>query len=142
MTNEGRAPQITTQASAGLFLAGRVLAALAFMSMALGQIIHYEDACSAAKNLGMPLAHAYVALSILLQFSGSVLLALGLRARIGVSLLIASLLPALWLFMDPLSNRVYLSGAIAALGGLLPYLALGPGPWSMDNLYHTLSKER
>jgi uncharacterized membrane protein YphA (DoxX/SURF4 family) len=139
MRNEGGAPQLPAEFSAALFLCGRVLLALAFMALALGQIIHFEDACAAAANLGMPLAKAYIVLSALLQFFGSMLLALGMRTRIGTLLLAASLLPALWMFMDPASNRIYLAGALSALGGLLPFFASGPGAWSMDALYPAFS---
>ncbi|MFA5160931.1 MAG: DoxX family protein [Elusimicrobiales bacterium] len=123
-----------------VLLAGRLLAALAFLAVSLGQALHYGDACAAARSLGMPWADVYVAAASAMQFAGGLMLGLGWRARLGAAFLSASLLPAVWMFTLPAANRLYLAGALAALGGLMPYLVTGAGPYSLDNLRRVLSK--
>ena len=140
MHHDGRTPQFSNTA-AYAFLAGRVLAALAFLALALGQLMHFEDAARSAGALGMPMSQSYIALNILLEMGGSIALALGYRARLGAALLAVSLLPSLWLFADAAANRVFLAGTLAALGGLLPYIVLGAGPYCLDGVYRALKGE-
>ena len=130
-------PHIQMSASANvLFLAGRTFAALSFMALALGQVFHFPDAVSAAQSLGMPAADLYVTMSSAMQFTGSLMLGLGYRARLGAVILAASLLPTIWLFCDASANRLYLAGVFAALGGLLPYVAMGSGHYGIDGMRH------
>jgi putative oxidoreductase len=138
--NEGRASQFNTFSSVA-FLTGRLIAALAFMSLSIGQTLHFADASRSAGALGMLAPQFFVAAEIVFQAAGSIMLAIGYRARFGAALLAISLVPSIWLFADAAANRLYLAGALAALGGLLPYIALGAGPYCLDSVYRSIQGE-
>jgi len=127
--------------ASALLLAGRVLIALAFMSVALGQIFHYEDVVSMLSSR-MPAAGFFIVVMVLCEFFGAASLAVGFFTRTGAGVLLASLVPFLILFYSSAANKVFMAAAFAFAGALLPYLAVGPGPLSLDQVKKTEAKPR
>jgi len=121
-------------AASAIFLAARALMAVAFMSLALGGFAHFEELCGALSALGAAAPQKGCAAALAVYFFGAVSLGLGFKARLGALLLACGLLPAAWILLTSRANPIFLLAALAALGGVLPFIAAGAGNYSLDEL--------
>jgi putative oxidoreductase len=120
-------------------LLGRTLLASIFAASALIKLVstgEVRDVLIAHYLETSPeIGTALVLGSGLLELLGALLLLLGYRTRLGVALLVASLIPATFLYhlsMGEENQIVHLFKNVSILGGLLLVWAFGPGDLSLD----------
>jgi len=120
-------------------LVGRTLLASIFVASALTKIVSAEDVRDVLIAHYLPASPAVgIALVVgsgLLELLGAALLLLGYRARFGVALLVAALIPATFVYhfsMGEENQIVHLLKNVSILGGLILVWAFGPGDLSFD----------
>ncbi len=112
-------------------LVGRLLLATWFVVELIDKIRRFDGWVEVVAKAGMPAPAAEMALVVVLLAVGSLSLVLGYRIRVGVGCLLLFLLPTALLFESP-------SGAVKAAsiaGGLVLLGAVGPGAWSLEQLW-------
>jgi putative oxidoreductase len=121
--------------------AGRVLLALVFLLAGTLRLAEFADVLQALADHGLPLAVVWLILLIALEAVGGLSLLIGYHTRVGVLLLLVAvgLDLTLGLFEPPPMATVgwaaaLLDSPLAIVGGLLILLAVGPGPWAVDEL--------
>jgi putative oxidoreductase len=121
--------------------AGRVLLALVFLLAGTLRLAEFAEVLQALAEHGLPLAVVWLTLLIGLEAVGGLALLIGFHTRAGVLLLVAAigLDLTLGIFEPPPMATVgwaatLLDSPLAILGGLLILLAVGPGPWAVDDL--------
>jgi len=117
-----------------LLLLGRIFLSLPFLTIGFGQIVHFEDSCGIIRLLGFSYAPAICFLGIFLTLTGSFLLISGYKSRSGAVLLAAALIPATFLLHFSAEQKINLLRNLAILGGLMSFMAFGPGDWSLDGI--------
>lgn len=115
-----------------LLLLGRILISLPFFTVGFGQIVHFKDACGIIRLLGLPYAEGICVLGIVLNLAGSILLVSGCKFRVGAVLLAAAILPATFLLHFSAEQKINFLRNMAILGGLMSFMAFGPGDLSLD----------
>jgi len=120
---------------------GRVLLALVFLLAGTLRLAEFAEALQALAEHGLPLAAVWLTLLIVLDAAGGLSLLIGFHTRVGVLLLLAAIGLDLLLgvFGPPPMATVgwaaaLLDSPLAIVGGLLILLAVGPGPWAVDEL--------
>ena len=121
--------------------AGRVLLALVFLLAGTLRLTEFVEVRRAVAEHGLPLAALWLTLSIGLEAVGGFSMLIGYQTRVGTLLLIVALgLDFMFGFFEPppLASvswaATLLDSPLAILGGLLLLLAVGPGPWALDEL--------
>lgn len=71
-------------------------------------------------------------MGIILNLAGSILLVSGYKSRAGAVLLAATILPATFLLHFSAEQKINFLRNMAILGGLMSFMAFGPGNWSLD----------
>lgn len=113
---------------------GRFLMAALFLFSAYGKITGFAGSVGFAASVGMPLPEIAIALAIVFELVGAVLLILGWQARIGAGLLVIFTLLATVYFHNPFVKGDELINALknlAIVGGLLMVVSSGPGAYAM-----------
>jgi putative oxidoreductase len=129
-------------ASASLSVAsllGRIALAVLFLSSAVAHSVFWSASVQETIAGGIPAPVASLTLGLGLEYVGGVMVLLGLRTRIGATLLIVFMVFATAYFKDfwssatpdPAQIQAFLVN-VAVIGGLLILLASGPGPISLD----------
>lgn len=121
-------------------LAGRVLLLAIFLPSAWNKATAFSATADRMADQGVPLAAATLVFALVLEIVGSLLVLLGLRARLGAAMLALFLVPvtltmhAYWAFPpeEQMSQQVHLLKNISILGGVLMVLAHGSGRLSLD----------
>jgi putative oxidoreductase len=113
---------------------GRILLALMFVLAGLNKISGYSGVQGYMDSMGVPgaLLPAVIALEIL----GGVLLMLGWHTRLNAFLLAGFTIVATAIFHSNLGDQtqmLFFMKNLAITGGLLLVVALGAGPYSIDN---------
>jgi len=121
-------------AASSALLVGRLMVGLAFMALALGQIKYYSEFRDAMVFVSIPFAGTYCAVSLGLNFAGSVLFVLGFYARVGAALLFLSVLPMLAGLVFSSANSLCLAACLAVAGGLIPYAVFGGGEYGLKDV--------
>lgn len=115
-----------------LLLLGRILISLPFFTVGFGQIVHFKDSCGIIRLLGLPCAEGICIFGIVLNLAGSILLVSGYKFRVGAVLLAAAILPATFLLHFSAEQKINFLRNMAILGGLMSFMAFGPGDLSLD----------
>jgi len=121
-------------------LAGRVLLSAIFLTSGISHILQWRASTDLMQQKGVPLPNLLLALAILCLLLGGISVLIGLRARLGATLLILFLIPTTLVFHGDWTAGT--SGAndellhfmknLGLLGGLLMVLAFGAGGFSID----------
>lgn len=132
------------QSQAGLPFLARILISLIFIMSGIGKILDFSGALFALKQVGVYQgAEAYIAIALLIELIGGLLILLGWYTRIGCFLLMIFLLPTTLLFhafwrVDGASAALQFSLFLKNLviyGALILLQSYGPGRWSLDALW-------
>ena len=128
--------------TAGLLaLLGRVaICAIFFLSAVANKIPNFQKVSEHMADKGIPAAGFALALAIALILLGSISVVIGFKARWGALLLLVFLVLATFYFhdfwnMDGESLRVQqimFMKNLSLAGTMLLIMAMGAGPWSMD----------
>lgn len=123
-----------------LALAGRILLALLFISAGVDKLIGFEGSVVYADSVGIPMPKVAVVLGLLVEIVGGLALLIGWGTR-WAAIVLALLVLATGFFLYSFWNapaaqaglqQVLFYKSLAVIGGLLAFVAFGPGSLSAD----------
>lgn len=127
---------------APLAILGRLcLVAIFALSAISNKIPNFSDVAKGMASAGIPFPAVALAGAIVFLLVGSVLVAIGYRARFGALLLFLFLVPATYYFHAPWTaatpdestqQMIHLLKNLGLMGAMLLIMAAGPGPGSLD----------
>lgn len=113
----------------------RALIAALFLYAGFGKMTGFAMTSKYMESAGLPSFPSFVALVILVEFGGAVLLLLGYRTRFACAMLILFTLAATFVFHADFTapnQLVMFLKDVAIIGGLVSVMASGAGAWSFD----------
>lgn len=119
---------------------GRVLLGLIFLMSGFGKITGFAGQVAYAAKSGVPLAEVAIAVSIVAEIGGALMIMLGWKARIGAAILFVWMIPvslymhAFWGIEDATWKQIHtimFMKNLAMMGGMLLIMGLGSGPKSL-----------
>jgi len=127
-------------------LIGRILLALIFVLSGFGKVMHFSGTEQMMTAHGIPAADALLALTILVELGGGLLIVAGFQARWAALIVFLWLLPVTWVFhvkayelamqqrqlMMIQAQWANILKNIAIEGGLLVLASFGAGRFSVD----------
>ncbi len=137
----------STQGAAALL--ARVLISVIFLVSAFGKVTHPKETIGYIQSRGLPVAHAGLPVAVLAETLGGLSVLVGFRPRAGASLLLAFLVVVtltfhnFWTYppADQQMQSIQFLKNTAIMGGLLMVLALGAGPWTLDQRLRTARRQ-
>ncbi len=115
-------------------LAGRLFLALIFIVSGYGKITGWDGTLGFMASKGIPLTSFLLALTIIIELGGGLLIALGLYARWAALAVFLFIIPATLVFhpfwSDP-SQMINFMKNLAIMGGMLYIMNFGSGPYSI-----------
>lgn len=129
-----------------LALAGRILMAWLFVPAGFGKIAGFSGAVGYAAAMGMPMPEVGVAVGLLIELVGGILLLIGFMTRPAAMVLAFFTLVASFIFHaywsvpadQAMMQQLLFNKNIAVVGGLLAFAAFGAGGWSVDAKRHRM----
>lgn len=123
-----------------LALVGRILLAVLFVPAGLGKITDFAGSVGYATAMGLPLPTAGVAMGLVIELVGGLALLVGFGTRFAAlalavfSLTAAAFFHAYWAVPveQQMMQQLMFFKNLAIAGGLLAFVAFGPGAWSVD----------
>ena len=123
-----------------LALVGRILLALLFVPAGFGKIAGFSGAVGYATSVGLPLPEVGVAVGLLIELVGGLMLLVGFMTRPAAVLLAFFTLVASFFFHaywslpadQAMMQQLMFNKNLAISGGLLAFAAFGAGRWSLD----------
>jgi putative oxidoreductase len=125
-----------------LAVLGRVcLVAIFALSAVSNKIPNFSKVAQNMASVGVPLPTVALAGAIVFLLAGSILVAVGYRARLGALLLLLFLIPATYYFHAPwkagtpgeaMPQMIHLLKNLGLMGAMLLIMAAGSGPGSFD----------
>lgn len=123
-----------------LALVGRILLAWLFVPAGFGKIAGFSGAVGYATSVGLPLPEVGVAVGLLIELVGGLMLLVGFMTRPAAVLLAFFTLVASFFFHaywslpanQAMMQQLMFNKNIAISGGLLAFAAFGAGRWSLD----------
>lgn len=123
-----------------LALVGRILLAWLFVPAGFGKIAGFSGAVGYATSVGLPLPEVGVAVGLLIELVGGLMLLVGFVTRPAAVLLAFFTLVASFFFHaywslpadQAMMQQLMFNKNIAISGGLLAFAAFGAGRWSLD----------
>ena len=116
-------------------LVGRTFLALVFIIAGFGKITGWEGTLGYMASKGLPMTEALLALTILIELGGGLLLLLGFQARWAALALFLFLIPVTLIFhpfwADPEQYNAFMKN-LAIMGGMLYIMTFGSGPYSLQ----------
>lgn len=123
-----------------LSLIGRVLMAWLFIPAGFGKIAGFSGSVAYASAMGLPMPEIGVAIGLVIELVGGILLLIGFMTRPAALALAFFTLVASFFFHaywslpadQAMMQQLMFNKNIAVVGGLLAFAAFGAGGWSMD----------
>lgn len=123
-----------------LALIGRILMAWLFIPAGFGKIAGFSGAVGYAASVGLPLPEVGVAVGLLMELLGGILLLIGFMTRPAALVLAFFTLVASFFFHaywslpadQAMMQQLLFNKNVAVVGGLLAFAAFGAGSWSVD----------
>ncbi|MDA1108097.1 MAG: DoxX family protein [Proteobacteria bacterium] len=116
-------------------LVGRILLALVFILAGFGKLTGWDGALGYMASKGIPMTEVILALTILIELGGGLMLALGFQARWAALAIFLFLIPVTLIFhpfwADPEQMNSFMKN-IAIMGGMLYIMTHGSGPYSLQ----------
>lgn len=120
-------------------LVGRALMAAIFIVSGFGKIAGFAGTSGYMASKGLPFVPVLLALTIIIELGGGLMLLLGLKARWAATVLFVFLIPVTLVFhafwtADAASlqvQQIMFMKNLAIMGGLLYVAAFGAGPYSL-----------
>jgi putative oxidoreductase len=121
-------------------LVGRILLAVLFLVSGFGKITGFEGTAGYMGKLGLPMPQVLLAITIVIEVAGGIMLAVGYKARWAALAFFLWLIPVTFVFhkfwgIDAalVSNQMnHFLKNVAIMGAMLIVFAMGPGAWSLD----------
>lgn len=123
-----------------LALVGRILLAYLFIPAGFAKIGGFAGSVGYAASVGMPLPEVGVAVGLVVELLGGILLLVGWQTRWTAAalafftLVAAVMFHAYWALPadQAMMQQIMFNKNLAITGGLLAYVAFGAGAWSVD----------
>lgn len=123
-----------------LALVGRILLAYLFIPAGFAKIGGFAGSVGYAASVGMPLPEVGVAVGLVVELLGGILLLVGWQTRWTAAalafftLVAAVMFHAYWALPadQAMMQQIMFNKNLAIAGGLLAYVAFGAGAWSVD----------
>lgn len=130
----------TTSLQDTLALVGRILLALMFVPAGFGKIGGFTGTVGYATSVGLPLPEVGVAIGIVIELIGGLMLLVGFRTRWAALALAVFTLVASFFFHNywampeaqQMMQRLMFMKNLSIVGGLLAFAAFGAGRFSVD----------
>lgn len=130
----------TTSSQDAMALAGRALIALLFVPAGFSKIGGFSGTAGYIASKGLPMPELGVAIAIIVELGLGLMLLAGWRTRLAALGLAVFTVAATFIFhnfwampaeMVTQQQQAFFKN-IAVVGGLLAFMAFGPGGWSLD----------
>ena len=117
-------------------LVGRIALALIFIVSGFSKIAGFAGTAGFMAKAGLPMPEVLLALTILIELGGGLLIAVGYNARWAALAIAAFIVPVTLVFHNPVgadqTNMIMFMKNISIIGGMLFVYAFGPGAFSID----------
>lgn len=121
-------------------LLGRILLSVIFLWSGFGKITGFAGTAGYMASKGLPMVEVLLALSIVIEIGGALMIILGWKARLAAAALFLWMIPVTLMFhnfwaMPPDQVQMQMINFfknLAIMGGLLMVLGCGSGPYSVD----------
>lgn len=121
-------------------LGGRILISLIFITGGYQKIGGWSHTAAMMSAKKMPAVPFFLAMTILLEAGGGLLLAAGYQAHVVAGILGLFMIPVTFLFhnywafdgMERMMQKISFMKNLAIIGGLFVISAFGAGGWSLD----------
>ena len=131
--------QTTAFQPVGLLI-GRILLALIFILSGFGKITGFAGAVGYMASKGLPVPELLLIPTILIEFGGGLMIAVGYKTRWAALAILLFLIPVTLIFhafwaVEPEQFQIQLiqfQKNLAIMGGMLYIMFSGPGPYSLD----------
>ena len=125
----------------GALIGRTLICAIFFLSAAFYKIPKFSHVVEHMTKEGVPLPQFALVLTIAMLLVGSILIIVGFKARIGALLLFVFLAAATFYFPDFWNmneedahvRQIMFMKNLSMLGTMVFIMAVGAGPWSIDN---------
>ncbi len=122
-------------------LAGRTLLALIFLLSGIGKIGAFAGTAGYMASKGLPMVEVLLALTIVIEIGGALMIIAGYQARLGAAALFLWMIPVTFIFHNywampadqQMIQQIMFMKNLAIMGGMLLVMALGSGPLSLGN---------
>lgn len=119
---------------------GRVLVALIFLWSGIGKIGGFAGTAGYMASKGLPMAEVLLALTILIEVGGSLMLIVGWKARWAAAVMFLWMIPVTLVFhnfwavppAEVMNQQINFMKNLSIMGAMLYILAFGAGPYSVD----------
>jgi len=121
-------------------LEGRVLISLIFLMAGMSKIFEFDGQVGYAASQGVPLATVAIAISIIVEVGGALMIMLGYKARLGATALLVWMIPVtfimhpFWAVIDPMGQQIQMimfMKNLALMGAMILIMVHGSGPKSL-----------
>lgn len=131
---------MNTATSNTVALVGRILLAWLFIPAGLLKLTAFSGQVAYAQSVGMPMPEVGVAIGLLIELLGGILLLVGFKTRCAAAVLAVFTLAAGVLFHaywsvpadQVMITKILFDKNVAIAGGLMAFVAFGAGSFSMD----------
>ena len=112
---------------------GRLMIAIIFITAGFGKITDFPGSVGYAQSVGMPLPTLGIAVAIVIELLGGILLVVGFKTRWVAAAIAVFSIAAAFLFHFTPFDQINFWKNVAIAGGLLQIVYFGAGPLSLDN---------
>lgn len=121
-------------------LLGRILLAIIFLMSGIGKIGGFAGTAGYMASKGLPMVEVLLAITIVIEIGGALMLILGWKARLGAAALFLWMIPVTFMFhnfwaippADQQMQMIMFMKNLGLMGGMLYIMAFGSGPMSVD----------
>lgn len=122
-------------------LVGRILVAAIFVLSGINKMGDFAGTSAMMSSVGLPMAEALLAMTILIEVVGGLMLVIGWQTRFAAAVLFLFMIPVTVVFHNPWAvadgaaaqqQLIHFLKNLAIAGGLLNLLAFGAGAYSVE----------
>ena len=120
-------------------VAGRILLAIIFLVSGIGKIGGFAGTAGYMLSKGLPMTEVVLAITIVIEIGGALMLILGWKAKLGAAVLFLWMIPVTIMFhnfwaLPPADQQIQMimfMKNLGLMGGMLYIMAYGSGPMSL-----------
>ena len=116
-----------------MMLAQRIILALAFLFLAIGETLHLNAFVQNGIDIGLPFSRILCTAAVIITFIAALFIMLGLFFRTSSVIMAAITLFSGFFFFAGSFNKVNIVGPLFALALLSGFIITGAGKWSLDS---------
>ncbi len=116
-----------------MMLVQRIILALAFLFLAIGETLHLNAFVQNGIDIGLPFSRILCTAAVIMTFIAALFIMLGLFFRTSSVIMAAITLFSGFFFFAGSFNKVNIVGTLFALALLSGFIITGAGKWSLDS---------